>query len=203
MTRRVPAVALVSLLAAAGAGPAVAGIARPELALELGRSFGVQSERSGWFDQGGFTASLAALWPWEDRFRFGVSAFAADFGTLDLAQAASDLLGDASLVEPFGELVVGHRQAWGAAWRVDALGPRVGRLGRSFASGSYGYFRLRVDDSGKALGENSGLGGAIGVGLQRAITPRHTLAFAASHTWMSDDFTRRYGSAGLEWQWRW
>ena len=79
----------------------------------------------------------------------------------------------------------------------------MGTLGRSYATASYGYFRNRHDRVGHSLGEVSAVGGSLGLGIERSLSPHHALGLAASGTWMSDDFTRRYGSASLDWRWRW
>jgi hypothetical protein len=83
------------------------------------------------------------------------------------------------------------------------MGPSVGRLGRSFATGSYGYFRFRNDHLGDPRGAVSALGGSLGLGLEHSFTSRQTLGLVAAGTWMSDDFTPHYGSAAFEYKWRW
>lgn len=173
----------------------------PELTLQMGRSFAVGSRTSGSFDQGGFVFSAGALWPYADRFRFGFQLFASDFG---------DHIGPVVLADPsggpsknYGTVAFGHRGSWGAAWRADAMGPRLGAVGRSFATATYGYYRNKQDRVGRAVGVLSAVGGSLGLGLEHTLSPHHALGVSASATWMSDDFTRRFGSASLEWSWRW
>jgi hypothetical protein len=199
-----PAIAIAVLivaLAAASVGPASAELYRPDLAFQVGRTFAVGSREKDAFDEGGFSLSLGALWPWENRFRFGAVLFATDFGTRVRPVSLVDPSGGPS--KYYGSIDFGHRGAWGAAWRVDALGPRVGRLGRSFLTGSYGYFRYRHDLVGRPLGELSAVGGSVGLGLERTLSPHFALGATASATWMSEEFTRAYGSAALESRWRW
>jgi hypothetical protein len=190
------AAAMVALLAA----PASAY--RPELAFQLGRSFAVGSELSGSFDQGGYVAAVSALYPWEKRYRFGLQLFAADFGDQIKPVVLADPSGGPS--KDYGSVDFGHRGTWGAAWRVDALGPRIFWGFDSFATGTYGYYRQKHDLNGHDLGgELSAVGGSVGLGIEHSMGPSHTLGASANATWMSDKFTRRYGSAVLEWRWHW
>ena len=90
-----------------------------------------------------------------------------------------------------------------AARRVDALGPGLGRNFRSYATGSYGYVRFVHDRVGSLKDAHSGVVGSLGLGVERTLNPHHALGLNAGGTWLSDDFTRRYGSAALEWRWHW
>ena len=193
------AVVAVAALTTCLAAPASAY--RPELGFQLGRSFAVGSPVKGAYDQGGYVVSLAALYPWENRFRFGAQVFASDFGDQVLPVVLADPSGGPS--KNYGSVDFGHRGTWGAAWRVDALGPRIGGLGRGYATGTFGYYRYKHDRVGQQLSALSAVGGSLGLGLDRALTPHHALGIAAGATWMSDDFTRRFGSASLEWRWHW
>ncbi len=180
------------------AAPAHA-VPEPELAIAVGHSFAVGSATKGAYDQGGFTAAVSALWPWENRFRFGVSLYAADFGGRTNRVVLPDASGGPSL--DYGPIEQGHRDAWGAAWRIDALGPAL-FLGRSFATVDYGYFRLQNNRVGQTLGRTSAVGGTLGLGLEHTLTPHQTIRITVGATMMSDTFTKHYGSAGLEWGWR-
>jgi hypothetical protein len=183
-----------ALAAIAWGCPAFA-LPAPQLAARLGRTFAVSSPTEGWFDQGGFEGAISLLWPWEDRFRFGVLGAASDLGSVDREHA----LGDHS---SSSVLSVGHRTAWLGAWRVDALGPRVGRLGRSYATGHYGFVRFSGDRVNNSGGLNSAMEGTLGVGLERPLAARHTIGLALTHTWMSDSFSPRFASGAFEWRWR-
>ena len=175
--------------------------ARPELGFQAGRTFAVGSPVSDAFNQGGFTVSGSALWPWENRFRFGASVCAADLGNEVRAVSLADAGGGPPKI--YGTIEFGHRGTWGAAWRVDALGPVIGRGNRSYATGSYGYVRFVHDRVGSLQDIRSGVVGSLGLGIERTLTPRHALGLTAGGTWLSDDFTRRYGSVALEWRWHW
>ncbi len=172
-----------------------AAIPAPQLAAQLGRTFAVSSPDEGWFDQGGFSGAISLLWPWEDRFRFGVQGSASDLGSVDREHA----LGDHS---SNGVLTVSHRMAWSGAWRVDALGPRVG-FGRSYATGHYGFVRFQGGAAaGSSGGLNSAMEGTLGLGLERPLATRHTIGLALTHTWMSDSYSRRFAGGAFEWRWR-
>ncbi len=191
----------LAVLATAGAVNAHAGAYRPELTLQAGRTFAVGSRVKDAYGQGGFTVATGLLWPWENRFRFGAMLFAADFGSLVRPVSLADPSGGPS--KYYGSIDFGHRGTWGAAWRVDAVGPAIGGLGRGYATASYGYFRNHADRVGQSQGAASAVGGSLGLGIERTLNPHHALGVAAGATWMSDDFTRRYGSASLDWRWRW
>ena len=181
-----------------GARLACAGIPHPELALEAGRTFGVSSPTSGQYDQGGLTFGGSVLWNWENRFRFGVQTLASDSGS----QTEHIMTNDTPPVD-YGVTVQGHRAVFSASWRTDWLGPAVGKFGRTFVTGSYGYFRFRNDHLGDPRGSVSAVGGSLGLGLEHSFTPKQTLGLVAAGTWMSDDFTPHYGSAAFEYKWRW
>ena len=197
----VAAIALWVLAALAPAGRADADGLRPELGFQFGRTFAVGSRVPDAFDQGGFTLAAAALWPWEKRFRFGVALFASDLGEQVHDVSLPDVSGGPP--KDYGSIEFGHRATWGAAWRVDALGPRLGRTFRGYGTASYGYYRFVHDRVGVLQGARSAVGGSVGVGVERELTPHHALGLSASGNFMSDDFTRRYGSASLEWRWHW
>ncbi len=192
---------LAAALVAAVAPSARAGVYRPDLSLSLGRTFSVGSNVDGAFDQGGFALTAGALWPWEGRFRFGAQFVASDFGDLVLPVSLADPSGGPP--KDYGEISYGHRAAYGAAWRVDAVLPNLGSAGSPYVTGTYGYFRYRQDRVGEPLGALSAVGGSLGIGFERAMTSHHTLGLSMSQTWMSEDLTRRYASASLEWRWHW
>ena len=201
--RRIPYlfVWVIAVFAAAAVSPRPARASRPDVSFQMGRSFAVGSRTSGTFDQGGFVVSLGALWPYEKRFRFGGQIFASDFGNDIAPVILADPSGGPS--KDYGTIDHGHRGSWGAAWRADAIGPRVRFLGLSYATATYGYYRNRQDRVGREVGVLSAVGGSLGLGVERTLGPRFAMGAVASATWMSDDFTRRFGSASLEWRWHW
>src|SRR5262249_28134648 len=142
---------------------------------------------------------VSLMWPWENRFRFGASLFAADLGYLLDHVVVRDTT-DGS-VRDYGSIEVGHLDAWGVTWRADALGPRFGPLGRGFASASYGYLRLQADEVGVHVAEANAVGGGLALGIEHSLTPHQTLALLGGVTRLTDEFTRYYGSGSLEWRW--
>jgi hypothetical protein len=202
--RRGLASSLLALTLAGGATLGVAPSARavpwPDFGLQLGRSFNVDTSAPEGFDQGGFRFEASALWPWEERFRFGVTVYGTDLGNLIEDVVIEDQV--THELRDYGSVDKGHADAWGAGWRVDAMGPSIGPVGRGFASMSYGYVRLTADQIGEPVGGSSGLAGSVSLGIERKLTQHQTLALIGGGTWLTNDFTRHYGSAGLEWRWR-
>jgi len=197
-----PAFAVVAagLLGAVAATPARA-LERPALVFQFGHTLAVGSAVAGAYDDGGHTASFGMLWPWEDRFRFGVMLTANDFGSRIEDITIADAAGGPS--KDYGSVELGHRGSWGGSWRADAVGPKL-RLGwRSFATAHYGYVRYKYDQVGHTLGAQSAVGGGLGLGAEHPFGTHHAIGVTASQTWMSEEFTRRFASVALEWRWRW
>ena len=175
---------------------------RPDVAFSLGRAFAVGKGFDGTLDQGGFTAFGSALWGWEDRFRFGVSLFAADLGE----DIETVVLEDPSGGPPrdYGQVQYAHLGTFGGAWRVDALGPALGRSGRSFATASYGIYRLQADQQGTVLTARTALGARLGLGAERRFTPHHSFGLILAYNRVfNEEVAQRFASGDLEWRWRW
>ena len=199
---RRPAVLLAAALAAALAGRARAGVPPPELSVAAGRTFAVGKGSDGAYDQGGFTLSLAALWPWEDRFRFGVEAFYSDLGEQIKPIVLPDAKGGPS--KEYGSVELGHIGTRGAGWRLDVLGPKLGRRARGFATVRYSVHRLLADAQGQVFGARTARGGSIGLGVERAVGPRQTLSLTAAWDQVfNEEVARHFARGGLEWRWRW
>ena len=202
MRRAVPLVAAVWIFASASAAHAFPrliprSIQRPEVAIELGRSFLVESPVDGTFDQGGFSSALAVLWPVDDRMRFGVSLFADDAGTKSIE------LVDPSQSPPvaLGRFDLQHLNLYGAAWRLEASGPRVRGL-ETFARGEWGVYQLHVDALGSFVTAETTPGFALGGGAMAHVKEGHAVALAVSFHRVWIDSTRDYMSAALAWRWR-
>jgi len=194
------AFAVAGLAAAAAVAPAHA-IERPALVFQMGHTFAVGSAMKGAYDGGGYTTSFGLLWPWEDRFRFGVTLEASDFGSRIEDITLADAGGGPS--RDYGSVELGHRGSWGGSWRADAVGPGIGLGWRSYATAHYGYVRYRYDRVGHPLGAQSAVGGGLGFGADHAFGTHHSIGVSVAQTWMSEEFTRRFASAALEWRWRW
>ena len=196
---------------------AAPGSAAPELALQVGRSFGAKTQgavaqvrdengatiavlNANRRPHGSFSIAGSALWPWEERFRFGVQALASDMGSWNFLDEAGEPPSVAAL--GIGGLEVGHLAAWGGGWRADVLGPEAWRFGRSYASATYGYYRWEVDRHGHSVTAMSSLGASLGLGIEHRMGTRNSLGVALSATRMTGDFTEHFFGAGLEWRWR-
>jgi hypothetical protein len=228
---------LVPLVLAGAASVVAASVAaaNPEIALQAGRTFAVSSPELTWRGvrpngevvyqaqkpDGGYAVSASVLWPWAERFRFGLSMHAVDAGSWRFEEsswrAATGTTGS-----DFGTLQIGQLDAWGGAWRADILGPAIGRVGYGFASVSYGYYRWKNDRPGFASlpaavsdsltwevpgqsnpgAAQSGVGASLALGIERSFGERQTFGLSISGTTLSSDFTRRYLGAHLEWRWR-
>jgi len=198
---RLRSLALAALLLGVATRSASAQIPRPEWAFDVGRTFAVVNDAGvhGGYDQGGFLVSGSALWPWQDRFRFGVTATAADLGVQLRGQTRTTSSG---VVEDLGNFMQGHALAWGIGWRTDALGPKLGRIGRTYATGSYSFYRLTADSLGHSLAATSAVGVSAGAGIERSISPHMTLGLLAGGTWLSGNLGH-FADAALAWHWRW
>lgn len=187
---------LATLLLAASAIPARA-IPLPEVMTELGRSFSVDSPKSGVFDQGGFSMALSALWPAEDFLRIGASVFADDLGSL-----TTELM-DTSQNPPvsLGLFDLAHANVYGGAWRMEVLGPRLRRLD-TFARGDFGAYKFRTDQHGTVITESVKVGWALGGGIMLPLRENHALGITVAFDRVFSNFTRDYMTADLAWHWR-
>ncbi len=187
---------LAALLLALSALPAGA-IPLPQIMAELGKSFAVDSPRSGVFDQGGFSSALSFLWPVEDFLRVGVSAFADDVGSLQ----AERFDHSTNPPTPLGLFELAHASVFGGAWRMDVIGPRFHGID-TFARGDYGAYWFRVDQQGDVLTRSEKVGWSLGGGLLFPLREGHGLGLTIAYDRVFSDFTRSYMSANLAWLWR-
>jgi hypothetical protein len=185
-----------ALLIAAFATPAGA-IPMPEMMAEVGRSFAVDSPKSGQFDQGGFSMALSFLWPVEDLLRIGVSGFADDLGSLTTE------LSDPSTnpPTPLGLFNVAHANVYGGAWRMEVIGPKLRKLD-TFVRGDFGFYEFRTDQQGDEIAESVKVGWSLGGGLMFPIRENHAIGATLAYDRVFSDFTRNFMSAGLAWHWR-
>jgi len=202
-----PLVLLLTILAAPPAPaevlPSQVGrsqIGHPELTLLTGGAFSPSDglARSGG-SGGGLMMGGAALWGWNDRFRFGVTGFGADFGSRIQSVRG---LGGSETPQDLGDIETEHRGAWGVGWRIDAMGPHTRRWGRPFATATYQAARFGADRQGRSLETRSALAASLAAGWERAFGAHIELALAAGPTILTADETERFTSAHLEWRWR-
>ena len=197
-----PLVLWLSVLAARPVRAQVGGhrIGRPEIALLTGVAFSASNglSRTGGTGSGPMMGG-ALLWDWNDRFRFGVTGFGADFGTR--LQSVRGLAGSDTPQE-LGDIETEHRGAWGVGWRIDAMGPHTQRWGRAFATATYQAARFGVDRQGRSLEARSAMAASLAAGWERAFGAHIELALAAGPTILTAAETERFTSAHLEWRWR-
>jgi hypothetical protein len=133
MRRPNPFLAALLLLAAT---PCARAFPAPDVAFELGRTFGIESPTKGAFDQGGFSTTLSAMWPAGDLLRLG-GAFYAD----DVGSETTELMDETqSPPVPLGTFQVAHLAIYGGSWRLEVVGPRLKRF-ETFARGDWGVYR--------------------------------------------------------------
>lgn len=189
-----------ALIAAAlllpGACPA-AGWPAPDVTLSAGSTYFA----SGAIDGGGASGTLSFDWPVNERFAFGVVAFADDIGS-----RIGELV-DPNDGTPLGLVAEAHRWTYGGAWhaRAQLLSPRS-PWGLEWRGG-WGYSRVEDDERGQTFAAASAVGFSSGLGLFRRIGARQAIGvstrlqlLAVEHG-PTDDRANRYGAAALEWRW--
>lgn len=193
---RIPAIptipALLAALAVLVAPVAARAVPRPELYASAGTTLAILGQPN----DGGLAAAAAALWPVEDHFAFGLTAFADDLGAavgqLHDPNDATLLLGTAELA---------HRSSLGAAWRLDARLERSGGPAL-VASGTWGYARIIDDHRGDRVGAVGSTGFGLGGGARYSIFKSNTLGLMIRYQRFFNDRAGRYASAAVEWGWR-
>jgi opacity protein-like surface antigen len=185
--------ALLAALAVLVAPVAGRAAPRPELYVSAGTTLAVIGPPN---DGGGLAAAAAALWPVEDHFAFGLTAFADDlgatFGQLHDPNDPTVVLGTAEL---------SHRSSLGAAWRLDArLEPASGPT--LIASGTWGYARVVDDHRGDRVAGVGSTGFGLGAGARYSIFKSNTVGLMIRYQRLFNDRAGRYVSAGVEWGWR-
>jgi hypothetical protein len=184
------ALLVLAALAALAPAPAVAG-GRPQILGTLGQTFGVLGD----VNDGGASLSLAAMWNVEDRLDLGVMLTADDLGT-----NVVDLL-DPNDGAYLGKTQGLHRAAYGGAWRLDAHLPAVGNWD-PFASGTWGWSRLRDDANGNTKEQWGSTGFTLAAGMRHPIKSHATLGGVLRYHRLFNDTAGRFLSFGLEWSWR-
>ena len=172
--------------------PARAAVAAgPEWAGSLGGTFAAVGSPDG----RAFDASLAALWPVEERFSLGVMVCASDLGV------TTGHLADTHSGEDLGKIEQLHRAIYGVAWRLDA---RVGSLRGwdPFASASWGFYSINDELHGDLLGREASTGFSLGGGLRHSIGTRAALGASMRYHRLFNDRVGRYMSAAVDWSWR-
>jgi len=184
----------VALLVAA---PAAASL-RPDLTTEAGGTFGINAEPDG----GGFSLALAATWPVEPPFglfgglRFGLMGFSDDMGSEEIRLQDPN---DPSI--DLGPAEGAHRMTWGGAWRLDATLPASWWGWTPAGNATWGVWRVQDDVRGEIQHAVTSTGFGLGLGVERPLTPRHTIGLGVRYQRLFNDTVGRYMSGGLSWRW--
>lgn len=194
MRRPSPFLAALLLFAAA---PSARALPAPDLVLEVGRTFGIESPTPGAYDQGGFATALSALWPVAERMRLG-GAFYAD----DVGSQTTELMDDTvSPPAPLGTFQVAHLAIYGGAWRLEVVGPRLARF-ETFARGDWGLYWLRADQTGALIEKARKVGWGLGGGVMLPVLRGQAVGITFGIDRIFVDTTRDYMTAALAWHWR-
>ena len=188
---------ILALAAALAAGPASASW-RPDLVSELGGTFAVDAEPSA----GGFSMALAAMWPVDPPFglpgglRFGVMGFADDMGSDETRLTDPN---DPSL--DLGPAEDVHRMTWGGAWRLDATASTSWWGWSPMGTLTWGAWRVQDDVRGDIQRALTSTGLGVGLGLDRRMSPRHTLGVGLRYQRLFNDVIEGYMTGGVRWRW--
>jgi len=189
MRRAVAGIVLAVLLA--GAAPERAAAWPLDVVGALGGTLGVE----GVSGTGGAALDLGLLWRFEGPLSFGPTVFAGDLGT-DVGR-----LRDPNDGTDLGAVALGHRDTWGAAWRLDAAAPAFagGRL-HPFVSATYGVYRLQADRFGTATGAVTAAGASLGTGVRYAVGGARFGVSVRYHR-LFEDRLNDYAAVAMDWQW--
>ena len=196
---RVSLACVALALAAVAAPPPAGAVAPPEVALRVGSTVGANGSPG----TGGASASLALMWPFEERFAFGGVLYADDLGT-DFVE-----LEDPNTGEPLGTVASLHRMGYGAGWRVEAqvLRSEVRRW-RFLWGADFGYERQERDLRGLVDGAVSGLIVSTGPTFLFRTMGGHSFggSVAWKHAFISTDAdpdrSTDWGLFAFAWRWQ-
>jgi len=186
---RRPAWLLALVVAAVLAIAPRAARCAPDVLLDVGGTFGVLGD----VGDGGFSLSLAAMWPFGDRYAFGIVGMADDMGS-----EIGPLL-DPNDGTNLGSTELAHRSVIGGAWRADASLPGRWRL-EPYVSGSWGIYRVADDHFGDRYASVGSTGFSLGGGVARPLG-RGSLGAVVRYQRLFNDVVGRYWIAAAEWRW--
>ena len=175
--------------------PARAGTS--DASISAGTTFRV----NGHPGSGGAAVSLAMLWPFEERWAFGLVGHADDMGT-----ERTELF-DPNTGESLGTIGELHRWGYGVSWRGEALLKRSSRW--QFRWGAdFGYMREEADLRGDVVDAVSGVAVATGPTLLWRLTAGHSIGVTGAwkhafvNTEQDPDRTTDWASLALQWRWQ-
>jgi len=185
------------LACAAGLLVAGAAWAGPEVGLSGGTTLAVNGSPGS----GGASGSVLLLWPFEDRWAFGLTGYADDFGT-----ALADLF-DPNTGGALGTVASRHRWGFGVGWRAEA---RLAEspLWRLQWGADFGYQRQEQDVRGTVNDAVSGLVVATGPTLLRKVVGGHSIGLTGAWKHMivsreaNADRTTDWAAVAATWRWR-
>lgn len=182
---------LVALLALA--------VGRPAAAWDLGLEAGATGLVSGVdYDDGGAAVAASLTWPVDvpkrwPAIRFGVQAFLNDIGETSRTPV------DPTTGAPLGEIVSGHRDCFGAGWRLEStLATRA--AWEAGVDAAWNYYRIEDDVTGDVYSGLSSIGFSLGASVGRTIGPMQSLSLVFRYHRLFNDATGRYATAAVEWR---
>ena len=193
--RRGRGVAAAGLLAALLAAPRARAAA--ELGITAGTTFNVNGEPGS----GGVAASVALMWPFEDRYAFGVVMHADDQGS-EMTE-----LFDPNTGQSLGTVGDQHRWTYGVSWRGEAR-LTDSRKWRFLWGADFGFARQEVDVRGEVQDAVSDVMLATGPTLLWKMVGGQTLGITGAwkHAFVSRDTdpsrTTEWASLALTWRWQ-
>jgi hypothetical protein len=98
-----------------------------------------------------------------------------------------------------GRIVSGHRDAWGAGWRLESTLATRGAWEGGVDAG-WNYYRIEDDVTGDVRSGLSSTGFSLGTSAGRAIGPTQALALVLRYHRLFNDATGRYATAAVEWR---
>jgi hypothetical protein len=171
--------------------------AAPELGLTAGTTFHVNGEPGS----GGVSTSAALLWPFEDRYAFGVVLYADDQGS-----GMTELF-DPNTGQSLGTVGDLHRWTYGVSWRGEAR-LTDSRKWRVMWGADFGYARQEADVRGEVTDATSDVLVATGPTLLWKMVGGQTLGLSGAwkHAFVSreesPDRTTDWASLALTWRWQ-
>lgn len=195
-SRRARGGAVAALVLAAALLVAPRAHAAAELGLAAGTTFGVNGEPG----TGGVSAAASLLWPFEDRWAFGLVVHADDQGS-----GMTELF-DPNTGQSLGTVGDQHRWTYGASWRGEARLRDSGKW-RFVWGADFGYARQELDVRGEVQDAISDVMVATGPTFLWKMMSGQTLGLTAAykHAFMNTetDPNRTTDWATLAVTWRW
>ncbi len=176
-------------------------VPRAQAAAELGLTAGTTFNVNGEPGSGGVCSSIALLWPFEDKYAFGLVVHADDQGS-----GLTELF-DPNTGQSLGTVGDLHRWTFGASWRGEAR-LSDSRRWRILWGADFGYARQEADVRGEVQDAVSDVMVATGPTLLWKMAGGQTLGLSGAwkHAFVSreanPDRTTEWASMALTWRWQ-